>query len=570
MTPIALSVFDQSHLPILLVVGFALFAGTLGARVFQRLRIPQVVGYIVIGLVLGRSGLHFINDQTINRLRLFNFFALGVIGFMIGKELRLEVFRKFGRQFIKILLVEGITAFVLVGCLTGGLAWLITGNLANSVAMGLLLGAISSATAPAATVQVLWEYKTRGPLTTATLAIVALDDGLALVLYGIASSIALIVVGQRGGGFFGAMGSTAYHLLGAAVLGAAAGIGLNFLLRIARDRDKALTFILGALGIVIGAAIAVKVDIILAGMTLGVTLANLAPRRSRESFKMVERFTPPIYVLFFVIAGARLSIDEMPAWMWALAGAYVIGRTAGKFLGANLGARWARASGTVRKYLGLCLLSQAGVAIGLAILASDSFSGQIGSAVIMIVTATTFLVEILGPPCVKVAVKRAGEVGLNVTREDLIQSFTVADVMERSPTTFAENATFATIMRTLGETDAMAYPVTDGEGRLIGMISIAELKSGMGAHKLADWLVAFDLMEPAVDTVAEDMPLAEAVTRMHEQELDYLPVVTDKGVLVGLLEKQVVDRKLSHEILHRQQLADGQEAAQAAEAPRST
>ncbi|HDY64976.1 MAG TPA: CBS domain-containing protein [Phycisphaerae bacterium] len=574
MTTSLLGAFDWEHLPILLIVGFALFAGGLGARLFQRLRIPQVVGYIVIGVILGRSGLKFIGEDAIFNLRLFNFFALGVIGFMIGGELRLDVLRRHGRQLITILLSEGITAFLFVSLLVFGLGWAMTGQLIPSLALGLVLGSIASSTAPAATVNVLWEYKTRGPLTTTVFAIVALDDGLALVLYGIASSVARGLIGQAQTGLAVTVGRTAYELVGAVVLGVAAAWLLNLVLRVARDHDKALTFILGTLAVVIGMAMAAKVDIILAAMALGMALVNLVPHRSRESFQIVERFAPPIYVLFFVIVGARLSVGHMHGWMWMLGGVYVIGRTGGKLLGAFLGARWAKAGQVVRRYLGLCLFSQGGVAIGLAILASDSFPPEIGNAVIMIVTATTFLVELIGPPCVKVAVDKAGEVGLNVTREDLIKSYTVADVMNRQATCFAEGDTFAKITRTLGETDAMTFPVVDAEHGLLGIITIQDLKQGLGRAHLADLLVAFDLMQPVIDTATETTPLSEAMTRMYEQNLEYLPVVAADGGtapkggvkqpprMVGLLERRGIDRMLSSEMIRRQKTAADREQSE--------
>jgi NhaP-type Na+/H+ or K+/H+ antiporter len=222
---------DISHLPALLVVGLAIFFGTIGAKIFQRLRIPQVVGYICIGLIVGRSGFHIIDAAAIKNLEPFNFFALGVIGFLIGGELHRDVFRKYGMQFFKILLAEGLGAFVVVGVGTGLVVWLAHGDVATAVAIGLLLGAISSATAPAATVDVLWEYKALGVLTTMVFAIVALDDGLALALYGVASSVAENVTGKGTGTVWIVMGKIAYELLGAVCLGVLAGLILNFLIR---------------------------------------------------------------------------------------------------------------------------------------------------------------------------------------------------------------------------------------------------------------------------------------------------------------------------------------------------
>ena len=572
-TTLGESNIDTDHLPILLIIGFAIFAGGLGAKLFQKMRIPQVVGYIIIGVILGRSGLQFISDNAIASLNLFNYFALGVIGFMIGGELKLSVFRKFGKQFLTILFAEGLSAFIIVTSLTFLVSFYFMGGEPNGVhkaaALALLLGSISAATAPAATVDVLWEYKTRGPLTTTVFAIVALDDGLGLLLYGIASTIAKTLIGMGGqGGFLDAMGHCAWDIFGALGLGLIAGILLNWVLRYSRDHDKSLVFIIGSLGAIIGTALALKVDTILSAMMLGACLVNFAPRRSEESFKMVEQFSPPIYVLFFVIVGARLSIGDMHGWMWALAIAFVVGRSSGKILGAYLGSRWSKAAEGVRKYLGLCLFSQAGVAIGLAILTSTRFPAEIGNAVVLIVTATTFIVQLIGPPCVKIAVAKAGEVGKNITAEDLMKTYTVSDVMDKKVTTFKPSDTFGSIIQALGDTDANTYPVVDDNHKLLGIITIEDLKNPLGSHGLTNLLVAYDLMKPVVEKAELHLPLQDAVIKMKDLHLEYLPVVSDSKdgsatdmIFKGLVEARKVDRKLSREIIRRQEAVVDQEQA---------
>ncbi len=548
-------------MPMLLVIGLAVFLGTVGAKIFRWLHIPQVVGYIAIGVAVGRTGLNIIDESLLESLDPFNFFALGVIGFMIGGELRGDVFRKYGRQFLCILVGEGIGAFVVVGLLVGGGVYLLRGDLNTAVALGLLFGAISAATAPAATVNVLWEYKTRGPLTRTVFAIVAMDDALALVLYSVAASVAANLVGHGSGGFLTTIGRAGYELVGGAGLGVVAGLGLNLVLRRARDHDGVLAFIIGAVALVVGVGVLIKVDTILASMALGMVLVNLAPRRSDRAFKIVERFAPPLYVLFFVIVGAHLHLQGMPGWMWVLAVPYVVGRTAGKIVGSNLGGRLGKAGQPVCKYLGLCLFCQGGVAVRLPIMASKRFPGDmsdIGVAIITLIAVTTLVVEILGPPCVKYAVKAAGEVGLNVTEEDLMQSYTVGEMTDRSAPTFAESTSLAEIMRTIVETDATAYPVTDTDGGLTGVITFQELKRSFGAEGLTLWLVAYDVMQPVPDRVTEDTPLVEAMTRMREQDLEYLPVVVsgdDGERLVGMLEQRAVNRKVGQEILRRRQQA---------------
>ncbi len=567
MTILAESIQLESHLRILPIIGGALLFGTMGARLFQLIRFPQVVGYIIIGLVLG-PWLHVIDRDTLEALKPFNFFALGIIGFMIGGELHRDVFQKYGKQFMAILFCEGLGAFAVVSVVTATVLWIVTGNLAASVAIGLVLGGLSAATAPAATVAVLREYKTRGVLTTAVYAMVALDDGLALILYGITTSIAAMMLATTDGGIGAALGMAAYKLLAALTIGVLAGFGLNAILRRGRDREKALTYIIGSLALVIGVCALLGVDEILAAMALGVVIINLAPRRSYSAFEVVERFAPPIYVLFFVIVGAHVEVAGMGLWMMALAATYVIGRSLGKILGTKLGAQITKSPSVLRKYLGLCLFSQGGVAIGLALAAGERFAGvtlggradgtAVGPLIMTIIMLTTLIVELLGPPCVKLAVQKAGEVGLNVTEDDLMESFTVADMMDASPATFPESAPLAMIFRTISDTEALSYPVVDDDKKLSGVISLADLKQSFAAEGLTAWLVAFDLMRPAADTIDSGAPLGEAVTRMREQGLEHLPVLAGKDdpKLVGMIELRAVSRQLSQEILRRHQLAD--------------
>ena len=554
-----LGLLEHSHLPILLVVGFAIFAGVFGARIFERVHIPQVVGYIVIGLLVGHSGVGLVDDEVIRKLWPFNAFALGVIGFMIGGELRRDVLKKYGGQFLKILLSEGLGAFLVVSVLVTVTAMIVTRDAITSLALGLIFGALSSATAPAATASVLWEDKARGMLTTTIYAIVALDDALALVLFSVCAALVTTLTGQGGGSFAATLGYAVYELAAGVALGAVTGVGMNFLLRRTHDHDRAFPLMLSALLLLIGAGIALKVDTILAAMAFGATLVNLAPRRSSGAFEIVRRFASPVYVLFFVLVGAHLDLRSMPGWMWALALPYIIGRSAGKILGANFGARLAKAAPVVQKYLGWCLFSQGGVAVGLSLAASRRFGGEIGNAIILIIAVTTFVVEIIGPPCVRAAVKRAGEAGLNVTEEDLVNSYRVSDMVDRQLPAFAEKTTLATVLRTIAETDAMAYPVTDGEGSLAGVITIQDLKRSFATEGLTEWLVAMDVMLPPPDAIPEDALLAEAVTRMRDQDLDYLPVVKgpDNAALVGMLELQAIQRALTREVLRRRRLADG-------------
>lgn len=552
---------DFGHLPIILILGMAIFFGTVGARIFQKLRIPQVVGYIVIGLIIGEPCLKLINIETVAKLENFNMFALGIIGFMIGGELKFDVFRKYGKQFMAILFSEGLVTFGLVSVLVTFACrfFMPESNWHLSIAMGLVLGAISSATAPAATVDVFWEYKTRGPLTQTILAIVALDDGLALLIFGFASSAASALTGNVETSLLTGILTPFYEILGAVALGVLTGLVLVFVLKYILEPDKILAFTLASVMLIIGLSSALHVDSILSAMALGATIANGLPKRSKSTFDLVSKFAPPIYVLFFVLVGAGMQLTAMKSWVIILAVIYVIGRTLGKFAGSWFGARISNAPEVVRKYGGLCLFSQAGVAVGLSIVAGHRFEGFMGDAIVLIVTGTTFLVQIIGPTCVKIAVKKAGEINRNITEKDLIKSYTVSDVMSRNPVTMPQALPLAEILNTFCNTDALLFPVVDNNDNLMGIITIDSIKDSFLHQQNLPWLLACDMMLPVEDVFTESTPLEQAINQMKSCNQETLCVTRDgTNKLMGTLNLRTVSRKVSAEILLRQESADEQ------------
>ncbi|MCK4291719.1 MAG: cation:proton antiporter [Planctomycetes bacterium] len=563
----------HAGLNLALLFGLIVLGGVLGSRLFQRFHIPQVVGCVVVGILLGRDVLGLITPGRIEDLRPFTMFALGIIGFMIGAELRAEVFKKYGRQFFIILLSQGFGAFVLVSIATSAVAWLVlpsvvpgltpTGRLAMSIAIGLVLGAIASATAPASTVNVLWEYKTRGPLTAAILAIVALDDALALLLYRAAATGAKALLGTSERSVLLTTGVLLGEILGTVLLGFLAGVMLYFLLKFIRAEDKILEASIACLLLVVGICIVAEVDPILPAMVFGITMANLAPRQSKSVFELIKKFSPPIYISFFVLAGAHIELGRLAPPTLAITAAYISCRVGGKVLGAWLGARHCGAPAVVRKYLGMCLLPQAGVAIGLAILTGQMFSPEFGKIVIMVVMTETFIIELLGPILVKVGVKKAGEVGMNVTEEDLIKMYTVGDVMDAKPTSIPHDLSLHEILEVFSASDGVYYPVIDGESRIVGTITIGGIKEMFANQDVAAWLLACDVAEPVRDKTTSDAALEEVMEQMRRYHLENLPVVggDNSDELVGVLDYSRTLRNISAEVLHRRKTADGLAAA---------
>ncbi|MDP8262517.1 MAG: cation:proton antiporter [Candidatus Ancaeobacter aquaticus] len=551
-----LSRISLIHLGLLTFFGIALLVGTISGKIFQKMRIPSVVGYIIVGIIIGQTGLKIVDKHMLEMLQPFNYFALGLIGFMIGGELKKNTLLKYGKQFLYILISEGVIAFIVVALLVTSLGMLFLPNIKIACSLGLLLGAIASATAPAATTDVLWENRSRGPLTSIIMGIVALDDGLSLFLFAVASSIAMSLMGDVHTGFLGMILFPLYEVGGAILLGVVAGWVHGIILKKWVDEEKILALSIGTVLLVLGVALAIKVDILLGAMALGAMMINYFPRKSKEVFSLVGKFTPPIYVLFFVLFGAKLDLNHMTIFMLLLAGAYLLGRTGGKMFGAYFGARMSGASKNIQRYLPLCLFSQAGVAIGLSILAGQRFPGELGNAIVVVITTTTFIVQIIGPICTKWGITKAGEVGLNVTEEDIIRMSKAEDVMDKDVPIIYENMFLAEILKVLGKSNNLYYPVVNHDKNLLGIISIDNVKNTFMATGLDSFLLAHDLMEPVVTQVAQDTSLKEVNEMLHNYSVEFIPVVDGSNVVIGMVEARAIHRYLAEKIIENQRLAE--------------
>ncbi len=545
---------------ILLIFGIGVFGGLLSALVIKRLSIPQVLGYIVMGIIIGESGFRLVTLSDIETLRPFNYFALGIIGFLVGSEIHFSTLKKYGRQLTAILLSEGILAFFLVGISVYFVMFNVTHSFSIALATGIVFGAIASATDPASTINVLWEYRTAGILTTTLIAIVALDDALAMTLYALGTSIAQILSG--GDVVVGAMIlKTAFELFGSFFLGIAAGLLLEFILRRSSNEDLGNTAAIGVLLISIGVGVMFDMDIILISMSLGITLVNRVPRRSEELIKHIRSLSTPIYVLFFVLVGARLGITSMPFWLWMLVILYVIGRSAGKMAGAWFGAKITGAAEVVRRYSGMGLFAQGGVAIGLSIMASQHLNKiniaenlSLGDVIITGITATTFIVQIIGPPLVKVAARLSGEIGKNITEDDVINRLLVKDVMQTRFSSVKENTPLGEVFTIFQQSNYPFLPVLDESRTIQGMISMDELRDSMLDQSYWDWLLASDIMANAKETVTETQSLKEAFRLMGQIHAEHLPVVSGEqaGKITGILDRRTARHSVQSKLISLQ------------------
>ncbi len=409
-----LGVHYEPH--ILAVIGMIIVVSFLGSKLFQRLGIPQVVGFILIGVVLGPSLLNVVPLELSEQLIIVSEVALGLIGFDIGSHLLFGELRRLGRSILLILVFEAFGTFVLV---TLGI-YLVT----QSWYTALIFGALASATAPAATVDVLAEYDAKGPLTTTLLAVVGMDDALALLLFSIAAAFAESLLAQSGPpSVVQILELPLIEIGGSLVVGGGLGLFLDRVMCRMKVQHDAMAVSIGALLFGVGLSEAFGFSLILTSMIMGIVIVNRCPEHGRHIRYTIEQAGPVIYVLFFTLVGARFQISLLPT-MGLLGIAYIVLRSAGKFFGAWLGGTLGGAEPAVRNNLGLGLLSQAGVAIGLALASSRRFSAYgpegeaLGALVINVITATTFVVQIVGPISVKWAISRAGEIGRATLEHD--------------------------------------------------------------------------------------------------------------------------------------------------------
>jgi len=537
----------------ILLLGIAIFFGVLGGRVFQKLKIPQVVGYVTIGLLIGESVFNIFSQQSVDAFSPVVNFTLGIIGFVIGSELKGEVFKKYGRSIYFILVSEGMLAFFAV--------FAVVTFITKEVYLGLLLGAIASATDPASTVSVLWEYKTRGPLTTTLTSIVALDDGLALILYGLVSVFSKAMITKQSFSLGASIGAPLLEILECFILGLIVGLILIKVISRTKEKELAVAFAIGGVAVVVGLAIYLKLDLILSSMVLGATISNIIPRASEKMFDAVREMTAPLYILFFVIVGASLDIHTfLKISVIAIILGYLVARSLGKIFGATLGALISKAKKTVIKYTGICLFTQGGVAVGLAMSIAHNLSyvgtegKTVGNVIITVVAATTFVVQLIGPVLVKLGATKADEVGRNVTEDDIIKSYRVGDVMRKDFSAIRKDATLAKIIEIIKERESYHFPVVDDKRELVGIISLGNLRSVFAEEQLNQIILAEDVASPVEKVIYKDQPLDEAFEVFRRGEVDYLPVVDDKNSrkIVGVVEYHPLVEFINRKLFERQ------------------
>ena len=404
--------FESLNLPVLLIAGLVSFLSLYAGKLANLVRLPSLIGFMIVGVLLGPSLVGLLGEQTQADMSFITDIALGFVALSIGLELHFSELKRQGRGIILVILTESFGAFLLVTLLV----YLISGDLA----MALIFGAIAPASAPAGTVAIIQEYRARGPLTKALYAVVGFDDGLGIIIFGFAFAIAKSLVAARGGLAEVSISATLVEPLKEVGLSLLVGVIMAalFALLSRTTRSGRERFILAFATVLLTTGICEHLHLseILTNMILGMAFTNTQPAAvSREIDENLRGIMPLLFLFFFTLAGANLHVAALPS-LGLLGLIYILGRSAGLVSGAWLGATLGGMGDTIRKYLGLGILSQAGVAIGLSLVVKREFAGfggdgeLIGTAVITTITATCIFFELIGPVLTKIGLTRAGEI----------------------------------------------------------------------------------------------------------------------------------------------------------------
>jgi Kef-type K+ transport system membrane component KefB len=381
---------------IILVVGFIFGKGA------KLLKLPSVSGYLIAGLLLGPSLFNFVSSEEAKSFEIISEITLSFIAFGIGSEFMLKDIIQMGKKITIITLAEVIGAVAVVFSV---MYFIFNQDFAFSI----VIASMSAATAPAATIMVIRQYRAYGPVTKTILPVVALDDVFGIIAFGIAISVAKILVSGTEFSIFKIIGVPIYEIFGSLLLGLVLGVVLSLLTKKIDPKDELQIKTIFFVGIATGLSKVLDFSPLLTNIMMGATLANLRVFSNR-SFSAVNDFVPIFYILFFTIAGAALDLKILYT-VGLIGAAYIVARATGKILGAYIGAKSVNAEPQVQKYLGFALLPQGGISIGLSVIVMQQlpmYSVQITT----IIMASVLFYETLGPVFAKISIHKAGEINV--------------------------------------------------------------------------------------------------------------------------------------------------------------
>jgi Kef-type K+ transport system membrane component KefB len=394
-----------------LAIGIMVTVGLLGGVLSNKIKFPRITGYIIVGIILSPSVLNLVSRATIDKLDIITHATLGIVAYLIGASLRMESIRKLGRSIAWITPFQSLGAWLVSTLVIAFVAPLILATpgatfMSNYFPMALVIGAMASATAPAAVMAIIREYKARGPFTTTLLAVVALDDAIAIIAFAVALGVAQpLVIGSGSISLHQMLAIPALEIAQSIGIGTALGFLLVYLSRLVRTRALLLSVVLGIIMLCTGLSSFLGVSLIMANMTIGFIVANRV--EDSEPIAAVEGIEEVVFSIFFVFSGMHFDASVMKT-AGILALLIVATRFSGKYFGTRIGSKISGAPEPVKKYLGLALLPKAGVTLGLALLAQENFP-VFGDLIFNGVLASVIINELVAPPLTKYAITKAGE-----------------------------------------------------------------------------------------------------------------------------------------------------------------
>ena len=432
---------------ILLGISIALILGLASNRLVKKLNLPNVTAYLVVGILIGPYLFSLFNkelggvlsEEMVHSLGIIVDIALGFIAFSIGSEFKLSSIKKLGKGIIVITLFQALAALIFVDIALSAYS-LMNGSFSKNLPLILTLGAVATATAPAATLMVIKQYKAKGPVTDTLLPVVALDDAIGLILFSLSFSVAQVFAKQEAGvvgvdiNVVSIIVMPILEIVLSLVIGTLIGTALSFAMKCFKSRANRLICMLAAtfLGVslcqLFGEWFGFELSSLLTCMMIGAAFCNLR----KDAFAIidgVDRWTPALFMLFFILSGAELDFSKITLPVLGICVVYLIARSLGKYFGARWGCSINKTDVNIKKYLGLTLLPQAGVAIGMARSASTTFNSladnfvsdiynfggdtylrNLGSTITAVVLCATLFYELFGPLITKLALTKAGEI----------------------------------------------------------------------------------------------------------------------------------------------------------------
>ncbi len=560
---------------IIFALAVILIASLVGGRLASQIHLPKVTGYLLAGLVIGPSfakmtGLpQIVTPFALDELKLISDVSLALILMNIGGQLRTENLRRWKERIFIFSLSESIAT----GLLVGGSVFVVNQYIVqqsiadisltqSSLLFAIFTGTISIATAPAATLMVVREYEAEGPVTSTVLTLVSLNNLISVFAFSIAIQLLIAPSGN--------LTTILYQLCVPLLLGGLFGFIMSLWAQRLELPSEHKILLLGGVTAVAVISRRLGLEPLLSCLALGIILADSSPRWHRL-LKSLNEVDYPLYVIFFVLAGANLHFDTL-AHIGLLGATYVLARTCGKLVGASLGARWGKFGQREQNWVGMTLLSQAGMAIGLAATLAKQWP-EGGHLVQTIILGSVVIFELIGPLAVRCGLVRAGEVPLlSLLRKRAPQSgmeglhsvanhfrnniglpaghnlddpgdILVRHVMRHNVETINHGVPFQELLRVIAHSRYDRFPVVDDDQNFIGIINYTEIRNLLFDQSLSDLLVARDLVSTTHHSIPPDTPLREALkTFRKKRNISYFPVIhpDEPKKLLGILSQNDV------------------------------